>query len=398
MGALALAKRTAVATIGIPIVLVLISNAWTLPLFISCANMIVLWEYHNNIVKPIKANVAHLLRSTSQEQVADDDEPVPNNYRVPWAVASSLSIFAYSGKSDMLSLGLFLSLLCITCEYLRRHTVSGSEEDTTGVRNTPKEKVRHRGNSSRASGEEQEETGRGEGGGDAPLLEDLISFSLDVLGLFLAWCLSHYILLGKLGCQEKPHERNCGPAHCVFVLLCAWNGDNGALVVGRIWGQRRVWPRVSPRKTLAGVVGSLLGASLTALVFPWLGQYIFGTHGEDCPSVGLCLVHPGGNAPSFKDIGIDWRESFLSALGSVSTMIYHLKLERVGHGLIIGGLAVLGDLLESLLKRVAGVRDSGTLLSAHGGFFDRVDSLLLAGPYYFYVMRSGTRGSSAELF
>src|SRR5690606_17335644 len=126
------------------------------------------------------------------------------------------------------------------------------------------------------------------------------------------------------------HEH--GPAVMLFLLLLVVAADVGAYFAGRRFGRNKLAPRVSPGKTWEGVIGGLLGAALIALAGgAWFGVPLV-------PFVALCVV---------------------AVLASI-----------------------VGDLTESLFKRHAGVKDSGTLLPGHGGVLDRVDSVTAAAPVF----------------
>ena len=113
-------------------------------------------------------------------------------------------------------------------------------------------------------------------------------------------------------------------------------GDSASYFVGKRWGRRRLAPRLSPGKTIEGSIGGLAGAVVTGWV------------------AGLLM-------------------------GGVATLVLTPFICAV-IGLLLGIAGQLGDLSESLLKREAGVKDSGRLLPGHGGFLDRFDSLLFAVP------------------
>ncbi|MEW5721656.1 MAG: phosphatidate cytidylyltransferase [Thermodesulfobacteriota bacterium] len=133
-----------------------------------------------------------------------------------------------------------------------------------------------------------------------------------------------------------------GPRWILFTLLVTFLGDACAFYVGRTLGRRPLYPAVSPKKTWEGLAGGVAGSGLTAA------------------ALGLVL------APAA------WWETGLL-------------------GLFLGGWAAAGDLFESMLKRAAGVKDSGHILLGHGGVWDRVDALLFNVPavYFFALFRGG---------
>lgn len=119
----------------------------------------------------------------------------------------------------------------------------------------------------------------------------------------------------------------------ILVALSTTVSDTAAYYAGTLWGKRKIWPQISPKKSWAGSIGGLSGCVLTVTAY------------------GLSL----GQAPLPA-----WL--LLGALLNLS--------------------AQLGDFFESALKRSLEVKDSGTLLPGHGGLLDRIDSLLLALPCY----------------
>ncbi len=126
------------------------------------------------------------------------------------------------------------------------------------------------------------------------------------------------------------------PAGWKLVLLtciCIWGGDSGAYYLGSRFGRHRMAPRVSPKKSWEGAAGGVLGTF-----------------------VGLWICH----AVFFPELGL--RAALV--LGAVLSVV-----------------APVGDLVESLFKRDAGVKDSSALIPGHGGFLDRTDSLFFAAPF-----------------
>ncbi|HOF05337.1 MAG TPA: phosphatidate cytidylyltransferase [Syntrophales bacterium] len=145
--------------------------------------------------------------------------------------------------------------------------------------------------------------------------------------LYVSLLLSHLIWLRR---------GEDGALWIFFVIVLAFSGDVAAYYVGRTWGRRKLMPLVSAGKTVEGVAGLIAGSALGCLIFSWL----------------------------FLPVLFPWHAVILGVFGSV--------------------LGQLGDLCESLLKRAAGVKDSGTLLPGHGGILDRLDCLLFIAPTVYY--------------
>ena len=140
-----------------------------------------------------------------------------------------------------------------------------------------------------------------------------------------------------------------GPSLLAFLFLAVWTGDVAALYVGRNFGHKRLAPSLSPNKTWEGAIASVAGSLLV--------------------TTALLLL-----AAELSRRGFEW----LSFPGSVALWLALSVLVNVA--------AQLGDLLESAIKRGAGVKDSGTLLPGHGGVLDRIDALLLAAPVLWYAL------------
>jgi phosphatidate cytidylyltransferase len=143
----------------------------------------------------------------------------------------------------------------------------------------------------------------------------------------------------------------------LYLLLVVWAGDILAYFVGRSLGRQRMAPRVSPKKTWEGAAASLCASLLvTSLLF---------SHALQISSfllrVGLIQRRDGL-------FGLEKPEMWPIILLTVALNI----------------AAQLGDLVESLIKRGAGVKDSGNLLPGHGGMLDRIDALLFAAPVLWY--------------
>ena len=140
-----------------------------------------------------------------------------------------------------------------------------------------------------------------------------------------------------------------GPSLVVFLLFVVWAGDIVALYVGRMWGERKLAPSISPNKTWAGAVGSVLGSVLVTAGLYWLSTE---------------LAKWNFTKLSFADEAW-WYWLLMAAVVNVAAQV--------------------GDLSESALKRSAGMKDSGSLLPGHGGVLDRIDALLLAAPVLWFV-------------
>ena len=143
-------------------------------------------------------------------------------------------------------------------------------------------------------------------------------------------------------------NRDDGKPLLVFLMVCVWSGDIAALYIGKRWGRRKL-SKLSPNKTWEGTLASVAGSVVAGLAVVGLGE-------------------------------------FLSARGNTVLHILAPVWQSVLLAVIINVAAQLGDLLESAIKRGAGVKDSGTLLPGHGGILDRIDALLLAAPVLWCVL------------
>ena len=148
-----------------------------------------------------------------------------------------------------------------------------------------------------------------------------------------------------------------------FTFLAVWVGDTAAMYVGKSMGRHKLAPRISPGKTVEGTVASLLFSvgmcCLFAYYVPQIAAALGSWHLLNEPAESLLIAAPVyGRAPL-------WLAAALAA--------------------VINAAAQVGDLLESALKRGAGVKDSGRMLPGHGGILDRIDALLLALPVAFVL-------------
>ncbi|MGE0406486.1 MAG: phosphatidate cytidylyltransferase [Candidatus Korobacteraceae bacterium] len=143
----------------------------------------------------------------------------------------------------------------------------------------------------------------------------------------------------------------------LYLLLLVWTGDTAAYYAGRLLGRHKLAPRISPGKTWEGTAASFL-ASVA------VGVWIF----SNAPQISQTLWN----------VGLIERGQGYFALEGPSILSIAVLSGMVNIA------AQLGDLVESLLKRGAGVKDSGSLLPGHGGMLDRLDALLFAAPILWY--------------
>ena len=165
-----------------------------------------------------------------------------------------------------------------------------------------------------------------------------------------------YIAL-PLGFLVQIREQASGAFLLLYLLLLVWAGDIFAYFVGRSLGRHLMSPRISPRKTWEGTLASLIASLVVGmLLYKYalpISTALLNAHLIERKDGLFALERP----PL-------WPTLLLSAAINVA--------------------AQLGDLVESLIKRGAGVKDSGTILPGHGGMLDRVDALLFAAPVLWY--------------
>jgi len=149
-----------------------------------------------------------------------------------------------------------------------------------------------------------------------------------------------YIGFGGAGLADL-RALSHGWAWLLLFLVSIWMTDTAAFFVGSRLKGPKLWPDISPGKTISGAVGGLFGGVIGALLFGLL---------------------------------------FLPGHGVLQFMILGFVTSTAGQ---------LGDLIESAYKRTAGVKDSGHLLPGHGGILDRIDSLLFAAPFAYYLIMIG---------
>jgi phosphatidate cytidylyltransferase len=156
-----------------------------------------------------------------------------------------------------------------------------------------------------------------------------------LIGVFYVAVLFTFQIMVRMG-QD-------GKQWLVFLYFVIWASDIGAYAVGIPFGKHRLYEKVSPKKSIEGLVGALVA------------------------SVGMAL---------------------LCRIWFMEKISFGMA-EAVGIALLLAATGTIGDLVESLFKRASGVKDSGGIIPGHGGILDRMDSMLFAAPimYYYLQMR-----------
>ena len=156
--------------------------------------------------------------------------------------------------------------------------------------------------------------------------------------VYIGWMFGyHLILLRKL---RNSTGESVGSELILFLLVVIWCGDTAAYILGKWLGKHKLIPQISPRKTVEGTIA------------------------------GLCV----------------------GALGALGVCFFLLKemlgpVHALGLGILLGTVSQISDLSESIIKRTADVKDSGTLIPGHGGFLDRCDSLIFSAPTLYYYFQ-----------
>jgi phosphatidate cytidylyltransferase len=165
-----------------------------------------------------------------------------------------------------------------------------------------------------------------------------------------------YVAL-PLGFLVQLREQWAGAFLLVYLLLIVWAGDICAYFVGKAIGRHRMSPRVSPNKTWEGAVASLLASAGVGMLLYYYALPI---------SSALLRAH-----------FIERKDGYFGLQQPQLWPVFWVSA-------VVNIAAQLGDLVESLIKRGAGVKDSGAILPGHGGMLDRVDALLFAAPVLWY--------------
>jgi phosphatidate cytidylyltransferase len=166
----------------------------------------------------------------------------------------------------------------------------------------------------------------------------MVDMAATVFGsLYIGAFMSFFVLLMNLSDAQFPHDRLQNRLVLFLPMLGAWGSDVGAYFVGSFFGRNRIFPELSPKKTLEGCIGGMLFAMM-----------------------GFCII------------------SFFIKIPFLHAIVL---------GLVTSVFGQVGDLSESAFKRELNVKDSGKIFASHGGILDRVDSFLFTVPvvYHYFL-------------
>ena len=171
-------------------------------------------------------------------------------------------------------------------------------------------------------------------------------------GLLYVPFLLHYFvrILETDPTSTKEVSISFGLFFCLWIVVVAKFSDMGALLVGKAIGRTKMAPSISPGKTIEGLLGGFLASAGVGALIPWLIMEY---------------------SPSFTDLSVC---SFT-------------PIDGCFWGLLIALAAVIGDLIASVLKRLAGIKDSGGAIPGIGGLLDLTDSLILAAPTGYFILQ-----------
>jgi len=165
---------------------------------------------------------------------------------------------------------------------------------------------------------------------DAKVGKSFSDLTLSIFGI-----LFFSLFLGYLPMLRDSYD---GLNWVILLMAVVWLGDSGAFFIGRKYGKTKLYPVISPKKTVEGSLGGIIFSTVGAIL---------------CK---LIFFH-----------SLDFVDCFVT-------------------GILGGTFGQLGDLVESMIKRSVAVKDSGAVMPGHGGFFDRFDGIIFAAPFfYFYV-------------
>ncbi len=149
--------------------------------------------------------------------------------------------------------------------------------------------------------------------------------------------------------RAKPN----GLGYLLFVFAVTWTGDAGGYFIGKKWGKEKLAYRLSPKKTVEGAAGNVIVSIIFVFIIGWIYQFIT-------------------SLSSHSDTMFFWKEP------SLRNYLFYFCIS-----ILFSVVGQAGDLAESLLKRAAGIKDSGPDYTGHGGILDIIDALLFALPVVY---------------
>ncbi len=171
------------------------------------------------------------------------------------------------------------------------------------------------------------------------LVRALKNLSFSWLGLFYVAGLFSFLILIRELPKTANFDYRMGGKWIIFLYISIWTCDTFAYFVGRALGRHKLAGAISPRKTVEGAIAGVLGAILVAFIA---------------------------------------QASFLSS--------FYFR-ELLPLALMVGIIGQIGDIVESLIKRAAGVKDSSKIIPGHGGVLDRFDSIIFVAPWVYYYLK-----------
>jgi len=168
--------------------------------------------------------------------------------------------------------------------------------------------------------------------------------------LFVTFLLHYFVrILRETESAVQPDMIGFGLFFCLWIVFVAKFSDIGALLVGKTIGRTKMAPSISPGKTVEGLLGGLGASAGIGALLPWLAQ------------------------------------GHLSYLFEFGTIVF-TPSQGALWGLVMGVVSVIGDLIASVLKRLAGMKDSGGAIPGIGGLLDLTDSLILSAPTGYFII------------
>ena len=159
----------------------------------------------------------------------------------------------------------------------------------------------------------------------------------------------------------------------ILLILCfAWGGDTCAYFAGRAFGKHKLCPKVSPKKTVEGAVGGVLGTMLFVSPKKTVEGAVGGVLGTMLFGVIITVIY---------SVVADRTEAFTRSNIGVSMYLIIALL-----GVVAAVLGIYGDLFASVVKRQCGIKDYGTIFPGHGGILDRFDSVMFIAPFVSMVI------------